>query len=145
MESILKRPNYKIKSLYENDLPQLDHQGNKSSKLAAFKARFKSENLKPKQKYCETMNQGRKFMSTKINLTVDTTAKSYGSIDSFSMCSNILSSKRCSKENAVMNFLDKQHIYQVSVKELLHLTQKTTSKIGAKKFCLASLPSINGD
>ena len=62
-------------------------------------------------------------LSSGKKLTIDTSTKSICSIDSFSM-GNILSSKRCPKEKSIMNFLDKEHVYQIPIKEVLEVTSK---------------------
>jgi hypothetical protein len=59
------------------------------------------------------------FVSNKkISIDINTSNKSIRSIDSFSMKS-LQSSKRCPKENGIMDFLQNELIFQLSVKETM--------------------------
>mmetsp|Transcript_22446 Transcript_22446/g.19939 ORF Transcript_22446/g.19939 Transcript_22446/m.19939 type:complete len:88 (+) Transcript_22446:198-461(+) len=58
-----------------------------------------------------------------MQLTVDTSSKSIGSVDSFSM-NYFLSIKRSAKENGIFEFLNKEKIIQISCSEVMVMTAK---------------------
>jgi hypothetical protein len=102
--------------------------------------------LRPCEKYgkkdCKSSNKKIDlFMSSKkISIDINTTNNSTRSIESFSIDS-MQSSKRCPKENGIMDFLQTELIHQVSVKETMstrffNISNKPMKNPNTKKLSL---------